>query len=165
VDFSNVEALIALRSVRSFRPDAVPDDLVRSILEVGRHTPSAHNIQPWHFIVVSDPDVKQRLARGRARFIEDSAFAIVGCGDVTASSKGHAREVAMAMQSMVLAAWLLGIGSCWVEVNTDDSELRVLLNLPASLKAVALVVFGYPAEIPKPVWKKPLDEIVHYNRF
>jgi nitroreductase len=160
-----VEALIALRSIRSFRPDAVPEDLVRSILEVGRHTPSAHNIQPWHFIVVSDPDAKGRLARGRARFIEDAAFAIVGCGDPTASSNGHAREVAMAMQSMVLAAWLQGIGSCWVEVDPDDAELKALLNLPAPWKATALVVFGYPAEIPKPVWKKPLDEIVHYNRF
>jgi nitroreductase len=142
----------------------VPDDLVRRILEVGRHTPSAHNIQPWHFIVVSDPDAKRQLARGRARFIEDAAFAIVGCGDPTAS-KGHAREVAMAVQSMVLAAWLQGVGSCWVEVDPDDARLKALLNLPAPLEATALVVFGYPAEIPKPVWKKPLDEIVHYNRF
>jgi nitroreductase len=160
-----VEVLIALRSVRSFRSDVVPDDVVRSILEVGRHTPSAHNIQPWQFIVVSDPDVKRKLARGRARFIAGAAFAIVGCGDPTASSKGHAREVAMAMQSMVLAAWLQGIGSCWIEVDPDDAELKALLNLPAPLEATALVVFGYPAEMPKSVWKKPLDEIVHYDRF
>ena len=50
-------------------------------------------------------------------------------------------------------------------MDPDDAELKALLNLPAPLEATALVVFGYPAEMPKPVWKKALDEIVHFDRF
>jgi len=153
-----------LRSVRSFRPEGISEDVLKYILEAGRHTSTAHNIQPWHFIVVSDLKIKRELAV-TGKFVEDSALAIVGCGDPEESPKWYELEVAIALQSMVLAAWMQGIGSCWVDVGSNEGRVKEILGIPARLKVVALVAFGYPAETPKPVWKKPLDQIIHYNKF
>jgi nitroreductase len=159
------KALMGLVSVRAFKPDRVSESALKNILETGRNTPSSHNIQPWHFIVVTDPEIKKKLAKGRAKFIETSALVIVGCGDPAESPKWYEIEVAIAMQSMVLEAWVQGIGSCWVDIEHNEKEIKEILTIPDSLKIVALVAFGYPAKMPKPAWKKPFDQIIHYNRF
>ena len=65
---------------------------------------------------------------------------------------------------MVLAAETQGVGSCWIG-DFDESEVKKLFDIPNNLKVIALVSFGYPAEKPKPRPKKPLEQIVHYNRF
>lgn len=161
----SIDSIIGLRSIRSFKPKEIPEAVLKNILEAGRHAPTARNIQPWHFIVVSDTETKKKLAKGKARFIEDSALAIVGCGDPEESPRWYELEVAMAIQSMVLAAWVQGIGSCLVDIEYNEEAVKDILGIPNELKVVALVAFGYPAETPKPAWKKPLDQIVHYNKF
>lgn len=153
-----------LRSVRSFRSKGISEDVLKIILEAGRHTPTAHNIQPWHFIVVSDLKIKRELAV-TGKFVEDSALIIVGCGDPEESPRWYELEVAIALQSMVLAAWMQGVGSCWIGVGSNEGRVKEILGIPDQLKVVALVAFGYPSETPKPVWKKPLDQIIHYNKF
>jgi nitroreductase len=153
-----------LRSVRSFQSKGISEDVLKSILEAGRHTPSAHNIQPWHFIVVSDPKIKKELAV-TGKFVEDSALIIVGCGDPEESLRWYELEVAIALQSMVLAAWMQGVGSCWIDVGSNKGRVKKVLGIPDRLKMVALVAFGYPSETLKPVWKKPLNQIIHHNKF
>lgn len=154
-----------IRSIRAFKFEKIPEDVLGNILEAGRSAPTARNAQPWHFIVVSNPEIKKSLAEARAKFIEDSALAIVGCGDPEESPRWYELEVAIAMQTMVLAAWVQGIGSCWVDIEHQEEQVKEILGIPNRLRVVALVAFGYPAETPKPTWKKPLDQIIHYNRF
>jgi len=162
---SLVDKILNRRSVRRYKPDKIPTDVLNSILEAGRQAPSAVNKQPWHFIVVADSGLKQKLSQGRwNKFISESAFTVVGCGDPTASPKWHIIDVSIALQNMVLAAWAQGIGSCWIGDFVED-EVKKLLGIPERLSVIALVSFGYPAELPTPHGKKPLNEIVHYDRF
>jgi nitroreductase len=65
---------------------------------------------------------------------------------------------------MVIAAWVLDIGSCWIG-DFKEEEVKRLLNIPEDWKIVAVVTFGYPAEKPGSRPKKPIDEIVSYNKF
>ena len=134
------------------------------ILEAGRQAPSASNIQPWHFIVVSDPETKRRLAGESEPFIEESAVTVVGCGDPNASPKWHVVDVTIALQSMVIAAWAQGVGSCWIGFFNEGAVKRIL-GIPDRLKIVALISLGYPATPPGPKWKKPTNQIVHHNKF
>ncbi len=159
------KALTEISSIRTFKSEEIPEDALRNILEAGRSAPSARNAQPWHFIVVYNPETKKRLAEARAKFIEDSALTIVGCGDPEESPRWCEVEVTIAMQTMVCAAWMQGIGSCWVDIEHHEEQVKEILGIPNKLKLVALVAFGYPAETPKPAWKKPLEQIIHYNKF
>lgn len=159
-----VQKIISLQSIRSFKSKQIDENILKNILEAARHAPSVHNIQPWHFIVVLDNEIKNELSKGQARFIEQSAFIVVGCGDPHESPRWYEIEVAIAMQNMVLAAWIQGIGSCWVDLGNEE-KIRKILGIPDKLKIVSLVAFGYPDKIPKLTWKKSMSEIVHYNKF
>jgi nitroreductase len=65
---------------------------------------------------------------------------------------------------MVIAAWAMGVGSCWIGDFKED-KVKQLLSIPDKWKVVALVSFGYPAEKPKAKRKKPLEKIVGFNKF
>ena len=160
---SLLDVIFRRRSIRRYESEAVPDEVLKNILEAGRLAPSGDNLQPWHFIVITDPEIKRRLSTGTwRRFIKDSAFTIAGCGDK--NSKWSTVDVAIALENMVLAAEAQGVGSCWIGAF-EEADIKQLLAIPDNLKVVALVSFGYPAEKPSPRNKKTIDEIIHYNQF
>jgi len=161
---SLIDVILSRRSIRSYEKRSVPKDVLNKILEAGRQASSAGNAQPWHFIVLTDPEIK---SHGKWNtFIKDSAFTIVGCGYVGDSNgrQWSTIDTTIALQNMVIAAWSLGVGSCWTGVR-EEEEIKKLLNIPDDWKVIALIAFGYPAEQPGTKWKKPLDEIVGYNKF
>ena len=164
---SLIDLVLSRRSIRRYEGKEVPEETLGRILEAGRQAPSASNKQPWHFIVVTDDGIKERLSRGKWNsFIRDSAFTVVGCG-YTGDSYGRrwsTIDTTIALQNMVIAAWSLGVGSCWIG-DFKENEVKKLLNIPRGWKIIALISFGYPAEEPTSKPKKPLEEIVGYNRF
>ena len=151
------------RSVRSYQKKPIPDDVLKAILEAGRLAPSAHNRQPWHFIVVRNPEMKRKLIfTSWNRFIEEASVLIVGCGDPR--SRWMTVDVAIALQNMVIAAEALGLASCWIGAF-DEAKVKEILKIPENLRVVAMITIGYPAEKPETPPKKKLEEIVHYDRF
>lgn len=150
-------------SVRRYTSEPVSEETLRNVLEAGRRAPSAMNAQPWHFIVVTEQNLKDRLSKRRwTGFMKDAAFVVVGCGEK--KSRWSTVDVAIALQNMVMAAEAQGLGSCWIG-DFDQIELKEMLGIPDNLRVIALVSFGYPAEKSALGNKKNLEEIVHYNKF
>jgi nitroreductase len=164
---SLVDVILSRRSIRSYKRKKVPKKVLNRIFEAGRQAPSASNVQPWHFIVLTDFEVKEKLSHGRWNtFVKDSAFTVVGCAYVGDSygQKWSIVDTTIALENMVIAAWALGIGSCWIG-DFEEEMVKKLLNIPEDWKVIALISFGYPAEQPRSSLKKPLSEIVSYNKF
>ncbi|RLI47049.1 nitroreductase [Candidatus Bathyarchaeota archaeon] len=160
---SLLDVIFRRRSIRHYKSKQIPNDVLRNILEAGRLAPSADNAQPWHFVVVTEQKIKEKLSMGRwNRFIRDSAVTIVGCG--YADDEWSTIDVTIALENMVIAAEAQGVGSCWIG-DFKEEEVKELLNIPDNLKVIALISFGYPAEKPSPPRKKSLETIVHYNKF
>ena len=166
-NMSCIDRILKRRTIRKYRKEPVPDDVLNKILEAGRQAPSASNRQPWHFIVVTDPSVKDKLATGRYNgFIKDSAFTIVGISlpyDQTSESWGVV-DTTIAMQNIVLAAEVQGVGSCWIG-DFREQEVKQLLGIPEKGRIVALLSMGIPDEQPRPKVKKDLVEIIHNNHW
>jgi nitroreductase len=164
---SLVDVLLSRRSIRKYKADDVPQATRERILEAGRYAPSADNGQPWHFIVVTDPELKKKLSRGKWNsFVRDSAFTVVGCAYVGSaySRKWSTIDTTIALQNMVIAAWSLGVGSCWIG-DFKEAEVKKTLNVPRNWKIVCLISFGYPDETPGSTPRKPLREITGFNIF
>jgi len=164
---SLADIVLSRRSIRSYAGKEVPKDILDEILEAGRQAPSAANRQPVHFIVLTNSEIKEELSDGRwNRFIKDSAFTIVGCAHTSVLFTGRwsVVDTTIALQNMVIAAWAMGIGSCWIGDFRED-KVKQLLHIPEGWSVVALVTFGYPAEQPGPKGKKPIEEIVSFNKF
>ncbi|MGD9029080.1 MAG: nitroreductase family protein [Anaerolineae bacterium] len=73
-------------------------------------------------------------------------------------------DVTIALQNMVVAGWVQGVGSCWMGAF-DERKLKDTLDLPADARVVGAVAFGIPAESPSQPTKKPLSEIVHFDKW
>jgi nitroreductase len=163
---SLVDVVLGRRSIRRYEQREIPKDILGKILEAGRQAPSAANRQPWHFIVVDDLEAKKALSKGMfSRFIKDAPVAIVGCAhnDLIAG-KWAVVSTTIALQNMVIAAWALGVGSCWIG-DFNEEKVKKLFGIPEKWNIVALVSFGYPAERPQPRERKSVEEIVGFNKF
>jgi nitroreductase len=161
-----VDTVLDRRSIRRYETREVAKDVLDKILEAGRQAPSAANKQPWHFIVLTDSEIKKELSGGLFnRFVKDAPVTIVGCAhkDLIAG-KWSIVSTTIALQNMVVAAWAMGVGSCWIG-DFNEEKVKTLLNISESWNVVALVSFGYPAERPGPRKKKSFDEIVSFNKF
>ena len=137
------EAIQNRHSVRSYLSDEVPIKKLKKILEAARLAPSAGNIQPWHFIVVSDQQKRKKLSKGRyAKFLVESPIVIVGCGDRRASPNWHLVDTTIAIQNMVLTATSEGLGTCWIG-SFSEGQVRKLLDIPERFRVVALLALCY----------------------
>ncbi len=140
------EAVQSRRSVRAYEPEPIPEEVLMKILESGRLAPSASNRQPWHFIIVKDPEKKKVLSEGRyAHFLKDTPVVIAGCGDAELSPRWYAVDVTIALQQMVLTATEEGIGTCWIG-SFDEESVRKCLKVPERFKVVAMLAMGYPKD-------------------
>jgi len=163
---SLVDVVLSRRSIRRYEQKEIPKDVLDRILEAGRQAPSAMNRQPWHFIVLTDYEIKKELSKGFFnRHIKDSAVTVVGVAYTGFIDRRWSTiSTSIALQNMVIAAWAMGVGSCWIGDFKEDN-VKKLLKIPNKWKIVALVSFGYPAEKPRLKRKKPLDKIVSFNKF
>ncbi|MCW3977384.1 MAG: nitroreductase family protein [Candidatus Bathyarchaeota archaeon] len=161
-----VEAILGRRSIRRFDQKEISKDILDRILEAGRQAPSAANRQPWHFIVLTDDRIKRRLSKWLfTKHIKNSPVTIVGCANTgLLDRKWSTIGTSIALQNMVIAAWAMGVGSCWIG-GFKESEVKKLLSIPDKWKVVALVSFGYPSEKPHAKRRKPIEKIVGYNKF
>ena len=163
-----IDIIMSRRSVRKYKEKNIPKEILKKILTAGKYAPSAANKQPWHFIVITDQEIKEKLSTERwtNSFIKDSAFTIVGCAyqGNTFSRIWSTIDTAIALQNMVIAAWSLGIGSCWVG-DFDEVEVRRMLHVPRRWKIISLISFGYPDETPKITPRRSLKKIISHDRF
>jgi nitroreductase len=158
------------RSVRQYRPDPVPDEMIQQMLEAGRWAPSANNQQPWAFVVVQDGEIRCQIAQHATFFfardarVEQAPLLIVLCGQI--QSRVFRRllrgDVSMAGMQMMLQAHALGLGTCWID-ELDRDEIAAIIQIPDDMEIVAMLAVGFPAEIPTVTARKSLFEIAHYD--
>jgi len=162
-----LEAIKGRRSIRKYNKLPISEEQVTQILEAGRWAPSRGNSQPWKFIVLKD--VQERMALAEAiptgKFLAEAPLGIAVVINLKAS-KHPEQEGAAAIQNMLLAAYALGLGACWISVYGTDSEEKAkqILQIPAEEWLLSLVSIGHPAETPEK-GRKGLDEITFSDKY
>jgi len=154
------------RSIRKYRQDAIPDDHLKQILEAGRQAPSAGNRQPWHFIVVGDPEQKERVAQAcnGQIWMADAAYILVAVGLPQVSDKWYRVDPAIALQNMILAAHSLGYGTCWIGAF-EPARVKEVCKVPAELEVVACTPLGVPDVAPPARQRKPWEQVFSADRY
>jgi len=166
------DAIRTRRSIRKYLNKPIEQEKLSKILEAARLSPSAANRQPWKFIVVTDPKVKEELRAAYDRdWFVSAPVIIVACalpGEAWVRSDGEEYwkvDLAIAMQDLILEAWEQELGTCWIGAFREE-EVKRILGIPDEVRVVALTPLGYPAEEKGPVTqRKPLKEIISYNHW
>ena len=168
-----LEVIKSRRSVRKYRPDPIPEELLKEVLSAARMAPSANNAQPWKFIVVRDEELKRKLVQACAgqKFIAEAPMVIIACGlpdDAYATAGGYMNtfvmDVTIAMDHLILAAASLGLGTCWIGAFKEE-KVKEVMRIPMDVRVVALTPLGYPDEMPRKTSRKDLAELVSYDKF
>ena len=165
-----IEIIKKRRSVRRFKPDSVPADLIKKIIEAATLAPSACNIQGWRFVVIDNPEIKEEIVnQGGATTIKVAPVGILVVYDKRTRNveyQDHIQSGAAAIQNLLLAATFFGLGSCWLCHLPPKRNLRKILKIPNNFSPIAYVALGFkekePLEVPR---IHSLDSLIGYNVF
>jgi len=159
------EAIRARASVRDLKPVDIPDADLERILDAGRRAPSGRNTQPIEFIVIRSEDTLKKLAKAQA-CIADVSCAIAVAGD-PGKSEFWLEDIAAATENMLLAITALGYASVWIEgtLLRAEADHKAALGVPESMRLMVLLPIGAAKTPVAQREKRPLSDIVHYERF
>ncbi|MCK4393716.1 nitroreductase family protein [Candidatus Bipolaricaulota bacterium] len=160
------------RSVRSYKDEEVPREILMKLLEAGQWAPTPSNVQSWRFIVVQEPKQLRTLKTLSPGFPVEATAAIALCsdqGDTQSFGKSFQRilvaeEAAMAVQNMLLVSCSLGLGSC-VVASFSQTGIKELLQLPAYIHPILLVALGFPRKQPVAPQRKQLSRITSWELY
>ena len=165
------EAIDKRYSVRGYKPDAVEDDKLAKVLEAARRAPTAANRQPFRMLVVHTEGREEELARVYARRWLTQAPLVIAFVAVPAEAWRRMDDkpydevdATIAMDHLVLAATALGLGTCWIAAFDPDAA-REVFGLPADVELVAITPLGYAAKDRADTDRRPLEELVRYERW
>lgn len=156
-------------TVREFKPDPVPDDIVEKLLRAAQWAPSSRNLQPWHFIVIKDRATLQQIGRiaTSGGFVADAPMAIA----IAMENADRAElDAGRTLQQMELVAWSEGLGTCFAGLRVEEQNRKVkeLLGIPDSFVLVTVLPFGYRKDGVRGTGRKrrkPLSEITHSEKY
>lgn len=165
------EAIHTRRSIRKYTGEPVSKEDEKTIIRAACYAPSAHNYQPWRFVVVREKATLQRIADEHpyAKMLPQAGMCIVVCGDTKVQNRAGfiAEDCAAAIQNMLLAAHGLGLGAVWCGLYPVEERAKCVagcLGIPDDIIPVGLVVLGHPAQT-REAGERYKEELVHQEQW
>ena len=166
-----MKAILTRRSIRKYKPQAVPDEIITELLTAAMCAPSAGNEQPWEFVVINDRKLLDKIPEFHpyATMLKEAPVAILVCGDLKREKhKGYwVQDCSAATENILIAVNEKKLGAVWLGIYPREERvagLRKLLGIPENIVPFSLIAIGYPAEV-----KEPADRFdpvrVHQNRW
>jgi nitroreductase len=164
-----LEGIITRRSIRKYTDQKINNDQVQLLIKAGMYAPSARNQQPWHFMVIDNCELMNKITEVHpyATMLTKAQLAILVCGDETLElSAGYwVVDCSAATQNILLAAHGMGLGAVWLGLHPREERkqaIRDLFKLPGHIQPLSLISVGYPDEV-KELPERFKPERIHYN--
>ena len=165
------ELIRARRDLRGYKPDPIPEDVLRRILTAGQIAPTAAKLQPFHLIVVTEPEIRARMKAVYDRdWFYTAPVIVVGCVEPshawqrTDGFNAAEMDLAIVMDHLILAAVEEGLGTCWV-CAFNEAKAKEVLGVPPDVRVLAMTPIGYPSAGPRPFVRLALEDLVRKERW
>ena len=154
------------KSVREYSEKEVKKELLEKIIDAGRVAATARNVQPWEFIITSNKEILKKICSmcPNGPFIKDAPYLIAVFSKDT---KYYIEDCSAATQNILLAIEALGLGGCWVAGDKKDyvEDIKKIFNVPEGYRLVSMISVGYPKKSQGPKAKKPVKEVLHWEKW
>jgi nitroreductase len=165
-----IEEIVNRRSIRDYLPRPVEREKLERIFEAARLAPTARNQQDWRILVVTDPQLKERLAdeaSPRQPFLKQAPVLLAACASnpsyvMRCGHPAYLIDLAIVLEHVALQAVREGLGTCWIG-SFDEGKAREVLRVPAPVRIVELMSLGYHECLPDPRPRKPLPELIQWG--
>ena len=166
-----MEAILTRRSVRKYKKKTLPDNIIKELLEAAMSAPSAGNEQPWHFVIIDDPQILSEVPtfHNHAQMLKDASVAILVCGDMQLDKHNGMwiQDCSAATENILIAVRAKELGAVWLGIFPREERIkgmRQLLKIPDHVTPFSLISIGYPAE--KQVKINRFDDSrIHHNKW
>jgi len=161
------------RSYRVYKPDIPEEEKISRILEAARLAPTWANKQGMHYIVVKDSETVKEIWQAIGQKQKFTAAPMFVVGVISESGSGanangikyFPLDCGICFEHLILAATAEGLATCWIGWF-DETKIRDILEIPKRYRVLAITPLGYPVKQKGEVEeRKPLEKIVHYNKF
>ena len=166
-----LKAILTRRSIRKYSHDQIPGEYLDILIKAAMHAPSARNRQPWHFIIIGDRQLLERLSDVSTSWemLKEASHAIVVCGDkeIEDTESFIIQDCAAATQNILLAAHDLNIGTVWLGVHPRKGRLvplKQILRIPHHILPVSMISLGKPNESREQP-ERFLTERIHFDKW
>jgi len=165
-----LEAIMTRRSIRRYKEGKIPEETITTLLKAAMAAPSAHNKQPWRFIVVDDPNILSKVPEYHpySKMLPNASHAIVVLGDTHVQETDFwVHDCSAATENLLIAAHALGLGAVWLGVHPHEDlieETKKLFGVPDHVVPLCIVSLGYPQE-PKPPRENYDPAKIHRNHW
>jgi nitroreductase len=161
-----IEAIKKRRSHRAYLDKPISKEILEEIIDCARLAPTAINIQPWEFVVVTEKEMLEKIAAvtDYGKFIKSAAACVIVLSEGT---KYYMEDGCAATENILLAAESFGIGSCWVAGDKKHycKDILELISAPKDYKVVSILPLGYYEKGIKPHSKRALKDVLHWEKF
>ncbi|UCD17992.1 MAG: nitroreductase family protein [Candidatus Zixiibacteriota bacterium] len=143
------ELLLTRRSIREFRKEEVPPEVIERVLSISRFAPTSRNTQSYYFKLIREKQMLARISEVRGKSsspIARAPMAVAICSDPELS-KRHLQDGCIAAYHFILSAWYYGLGTCWIAAM-DRDDVKQMLNIPESHYIATITPLGYPERFP-----------------
>ncbi len=159
------EGIYTRRSIRHFSRSLIEEETLNKIIEAGTWAPSGLNNQPWRFVIVTAPDMLERLSEmtkyGSTIREAPACIAVYMDHDTMYNDTKDHQAIGACIQNMLLAAHGLGLGAVWLgEILNNAEKVRLLMELPESLELMAVVALGHPSRPPRGSGRRDITEVI-----
>lgn len=143
------------RSIRKFTEESVTREDLITLLKAGMSGPSGMNAQPWEFVVITDKETLNKIRKNLmfAKMVAPAAICVLGSKRMQANKAGDKfwqQDCSAATENILLAATSMGLGAVWIgihPVHLFERQVKSILNLPAGVTPLNLIMVGHPAEV------------------
>ena len=166
-----MEAILTRRSVRKYSKKRLSKKIIKELLEAAMYAPSAGNEQPWHFIIINDPQILSKVPsfHNHAQMLNDASIAILVCGDLNLDKHNGMwiQDCSAATENILIAARAKELGAVWLGIFPREERMKgmkQLTNLPDNIMPFSLISIGYPAE-PQIIVDRYNTSRIHKNKW
>ena len=168
-----IDVILERRSIRNFKQEEVPKEVLLKLVEAARWAPSGSNIQPWYFIIVNDKDILEQIKSFSPGLFGRPPSIVVFCSDKKTAFEKAGKpgkevlclmDIAMAAENLMLQATKEGLGTCAVR-SFNVMAVKKILKLPEHISPELIVSIGYAVKEVKSPVKRMLEEISFFNKW
>jgi nitroreductase len=170
IEMNALDAIMGRRSIRKYTGEIIPDKDIKTLLKAAMNAPTAHNNMPWHFIVVDDRKILDKIPEYHqySKMLAKASHAIVVLGDHNLQDTDFwIHDCAAATENILIAAHAMGLGAVWLGVHPGEDLIKGtkdLLCIPEHVTPLGIISLGVPDE-EKPQRENYNEERVHRNKW